>query len=265
MGQISGITEQLTVARVAVVQKRTISIHLTLALNLIAAAFSLATLIRHCARVIVVAFSVVELDLAAPQTVTQIVRARIVIITNYGRTHANAISAMVPNRAGITIYAFDIGEVFVLAPVLTFAGVFGAIIAVLAEVDIFAFNKLGLIDVIIAVVVEPVAGLGLGYLGIAIGEPGIQTDPHAMACPMLIFICARGPQSQCHGFAGTRTDSCLGHTLCCHDTIDRSGIQAQKSPRTILACLALSAAETALPGICNANIFRSSHAFAFSG
>ena len=93
---------------------------------------------------------------------------------------------MVGDGARVAVFAFGIGQVDEFAPGFTEAVVFGALIAIVAEVDVIAFDLKRLVNIFIAIIVQAVAGFLGRSGGIARRQAIFGADPLAAATPKFV-------------------------------------------------------------------------------
>ncbi len=131
---------------------------------------------------------------APPETITAVVSARIGIITLNGRTNALPGKTMVTNGARVSVLAFPLRELGMLAPGLPQAGIIGAFIVIVAQADVSAFDIVWLIELAVTVVIHPIADFRRRHQRITLGETIVSADPLASAGAKLIGIDARCPE-----------------------------------------------------------------------
>jgi len=110
--------------------------------------------------VAVVAFRVVGDVLASPYLGADVVGAGVVVVAIHRVTDAHAGNAVIRDGAGIAVQAFPFSQGSMFAPGFARAEVFGAVVAVIAEVDEVTAHFGWFIGESVAIVVHPIAGLG---------------------------------------------------------------------------------------------------------
>jgi hypothetical protein len=116
-------------------------------------------LVCHSAWILIVTGCIVRRIFAPSSLNADVVGARVLVITLNGITYAGTSHAVVSHGAGVTIFAGTGIKDLVYAPFGPCALVFGAIIVVVAEVDVVAIHQVRFIHFIVAVIVQTVASL----------------------------------------------------------------------------------------------------------
>jgi len=226
VGKLALVAVQGAVADVPVLEALAIFVGHAVTLYLEAGALALLAAIPDGARIPVIALQGVVLHGAAAQAVAHVVGARVVIVTSYGQSHAFTRIAVVSYRARISVDAFPLGLGDVLAPLFPFAGIFGAIVAVIADVLVFSFNQSRFVHLPVTVVIFPVAGFSCRNRGIAFRQAGFRAYAHALADACLVDVLARSPQSKGDGSVGAGAPARVVDTLFELNTIHRNDVRA---------------------------------------
>ena len=156
------VAKERSVAEVAVLQRPAVTIRLAVARYRKAGADALATVVVHGAGVVIVAGGEVVDEEATACGVAAVVGAGIVVVAFDGRAHAVALFAVVGEGTDVAVVAVGTREGFVGATQFRVAGVFGAVVAVVAR---------KVIDQAVAVVVKTVALFQRRRCRIAFGQP----------------------------------------------------------------------------------------------
>jgi hypothetical protein len=127
------------------------------------------TLISNGTGIIVVAGFLIGGEVAATGFGADVIGTWIVIGTFYRSAKTSPGFTMVSQSAGIAIIAGTFIQDLVHAPFAGHALVFGAIVAVIAQIDIVPFYQVRFIGLAIAVVVDTVTGFRSGNTGITSG------------------------------------------------------------------------------------------------
>ena len=136
--------------------------------------------------VAIIAVREVGRDLAPGLGVTRVVGARVVVIAGEGGSDTHTLLTVVRLRARVVVEAFAFVERDMAAAFSAQTDVFGAGIVVVTG---------ALVDVAVAVVVDPIAELGLRRVCVAGGEARVGAEPHTLADPVLIFLRAGGAEA----------------------------------------------------------------------
>jgi len=169
------VAEQGPVAEVPVLERAAIFIALAVARNLETGTSSFITVVVHGARVLVVAFRLVEVEDAARLRVAGIVRAVIFIVAIHLSGLADALDAGPRLGAGIRIIAFDTGERFMCASRFSRAAIRGARVSVITET--LPPVRRRIVHFSVTVVVKPVARLFCGLGSVAFAQASIYAEP----------------------------------------------------------------------------------------
>ncbi len=105
--------------------------------------------------------------MASSGLVTGIVGTRIVVVTLHRGAQADSLNAQVCYRAGIPVLALVAVQGCMLAACFSGAKVRGTFIAIVTEVDEIPALGCGFIDIVVAIVIHPVANLSDRGQGIA--------------------------------------------------------------------------------------------------
>jgi len=172
---------------------------------------------------------------------------------------------VVSDGTGIPIDALSLPKNLVLATRLPLAGIHGAIVAIIADVDIVALHQDRLVCLAIAIIVKTVAGLLCRLECVTGGESFFHTHAFALAGAGLVDGIAWRPERQVHRLAGAGTHPCIRHALTGFDAIDRHCVRTGESPRAVSICQALASAEAPLVPIVQAEIIHVAYALAVRG
>jgi len=135
------VAVERAITKVAVIKRAAIGIFAAFAGNFITAALARLALVGHGTWVSVVTSRLIEFAGAPTQAVADVVGAGIVIVTGDGQSDAEARVAVVPDGASITVDTFALSQGRMLAPRLAFAEVYGARIAIIAKLHVFAVQE----------------------------------------------------------------------------------------------------------------------------
>jgi hypothetical protein len=119
--------------------------------------------IRKRAWVLVIARFLVRRVFTPSSVSTNVVRTRVAVVAFDGVAEARPIDTVVGHRTGISVFAGTGRQDVVDAAVLPGTLVRGAVVVVVAQVDVVPAHKHGFVDVIVTVVINAVTGF-LGWL-----------------------------------------------------------------------------------------------------
>ena len=172
---------------------------------------------------------------------------------------------MVGHGARIAILAFGIAQGNEFATRFAEAVVFSTFVAIVAEIDVVAFDLQGLVNVIVTVVVKAVASLLCRGGGVARGQPIFGADPLAVTTTEFITGVAGRPEGEFDRFCCARTDPSIRDALQCVDTIDCDCRQARKPPGAVVVFGATATAVEAFRTVVDTNVIGSTYSFAAVG
>ncbi len=158
-----GVADQCSIALIAVFQRRTIGIGLAVAGDGSASAVSVQAEIAHGADVTVVAGAAVGGVHTAALLSTGIVGAGVLVMAIHRVTDTGPGGAMVGHGTWVTIITGAAVEGRIEASVATGTGIVGAVVIVVAQVDIVAAHQIWLVHIPITVVVEAIAQFLSGH------------------------------------------------------------------------------------------------------
>ena len=262
VGQLLLVAEESAVAEVAVLQLRTVGILLAVACDGIAGTDSCGAGVCHGAWVVVVAGGLVELEVAAPQPVADIVGTGVVVVASDGRSHADSLFAVVSDGARVSVQAFPRFEDVVGTTVGPVAGVLGAVIVVVAEVYVVASDLLWFVGFSIAIVVHAIAGFLSRFGGVARGKPLRCADGLALALTPLVAATTRRPQQQLSRLLGAGADARVRHALHRLQAVRGQDIFAREAPGALLAVAAPAAAEATALSVVDADVLGTAYSLA---
>jgi hypothetical protein len=160
--QLVQITDQSSIAQVRVFKRGTVDVALAIARDCHTGADSLFALIGHGAGITVVTPGSVVGKGTTAQTVAAILGTRVVVVTVNRRADANAGITVVTYRTDVPVATLAVQQRGVLAPVCAGTDVFGAGVAVIADMDVTVVDQHRFVDFTIAVVVLAVADFHAG-------------------------------------------------------------------------------------------------------
>jgi len=230
VGQLHLVAVQNAVAQVPVLQSCAVRVFVTLALHLVAGTASLAAGVAYRARVSVVTRIGVVLGGAAPESIADVVGARVVVVTRDGEPYADPILAMISDRASIAVDTLSLGQRQMLAPGFTLAAIIGARVVVITDVGVFSLGKCRFIGFLVAIVVHAVARFRGRDRSITVRQPLFGADSLAPAHAEFVDDLAESREPQLHRPACTGTDSCIGHALSQNHPVDGNGLLAGETP-----------------------------------
>jgi len=211
--QCTEVTDECSVAEISIFQTGTIGICLAVAGNFKASALLITAGIRDRTGVAVVAGGGVGQRSAAPQPVTSIIGARIVVVAENRLSGAFTRFAMVAYRTRITVHAFTFIQGAVGATVGSGTAILGAAIAIVTELQETAIFEGRLVRVAITIVVKAIARLVSSDGGIAFREPFRRADAFTFARSRFVLGSAGSPECKGDGLLSARTLPGVGHTL----------------------------------------------------
>jgi hypothetical protein len=260
VGQLVGVAKEGAIAQVVVFEGLAIGIDETIACDLCAATDALLTMVAHGAGILIVAVSGYGRIAAAPRFGADIVGTGILIFADYRVTGADALGAVVGDGTGVGVTAILFVGDFVDASLLAAADVFGAIVVIEAEVNEVTVDEIGLINVTIAIVVQPITDFGRWCRGITAGQPGLNAGALAGAGAKVVADSAGSAQTQGNRAFGAGTDTGVVDALleCCAGT--GGAFLTRKSPWTIAIFRTLPPTKGALVPIVKAGIFGTANA-----
>jgi len=262
VGEGLGIAPKRPIAQVPVFQSQAVVVLQAIARHLETHALGVAALVPNGTRVPVITITVVGGILAPAGLGTQVVGAGVLVVAFHRVADAGSRHAVVGHRARITIHALSLPQNFMVASVTAFAQVLGAVVAVVAEIDQVAIHLPGLVGAPVTVVIQAIAALRLGHLGITVGQPLLAADPLSGTDPPVIGERTGSPQGESHRLGRAGTYPGIGNTLSRGNAVHGGSLVARKSPRALDLIAAATSAEAALITEIDADIFRTDPALA---
>jgi len=208
------------------------------------------------ARVPVVAWRSVVIEEASSRSVAGIIGARVVVVAQHRVAVALPLLAMIAHGAGVAVLAFAAVEIGVTAPRFSIAHVRGALVGIVAQVEIVAAGLERLVRVAVAVVVHSVARFLGRDRSIALCEPAVGAHPFALARSPGVLHLACGPQPRLDCMCAARTDTQVGDALRNRHTADGLGLAAREPPRAVTVRFAAAAAKAPLGTVTKADVVR---------
>jgi len=213
VGKYSGIADQGAVAQVTILELGAVTVVETVTVHCQPRADSLGTLIGQGAGVAVGAGRGVERILAPPGLGAHVVGADVFVITHDRIADAGPGYAVVSHGAGVAILAGAGVEVVVAAALFAQALVIGAVVNVVAQVDVVPIHEVGLVRFAVTIVIKAVAlfrgGSGRG----AVAQSILGAGAFAFASPPLVVQGAGSGEGQFDRPVDARADSCVSHAL----------------------------------------------------
>jgi len=255
--QLVLVAVQRAVADVSIVDGETVVVDFALAVHRSPLALAICAEVPYGARLIVVARLGVGSEGALP-LLACIIGAGIPVAADYRSRNAHSLLTVVAGCARIFIHALSAGERLTQASLTSLADVIRALVGIIAEADELPFNQVRLVDVVVAVIIQAVAGFRSCRWSVAIGQPSFGADPLALTGPPFVCDCARGGQTECNGMVGTfalpRVIDALGEQR----PIQEFNLLTGETVRALAVLLAGTAAEAALARVDDAGILRTS-------
>jgi hypothetical protein len=235
------VANEGTIAQIVIFKSLTILVYLAVAVHRIAGAASGITLIADGARVTVVTIDGVEGEKAfTGLSVTRVVGTKLLVVARHGRAQTDALNTTVGERTQVPVVALAFVEGQGLASGLAITEVFSARVPVITHHTI---------HLTVTIVIQPVAQVLGGNLGIAGGQPRLAANASTLAgTEFVAYHAGRGGACQ-DGFiiAGAGLD--IGDAGRCGLTGDGRSIQATMASGTVGISGAECAAVAALVAV----------------
>jgi len=256
------VAQQGAVAQVVIVKGiDALLVALTLATHRSALAPAFHALVCNRTGVFVVALGLVGRILAPAGLGAEVVGARVVVIAIHRVSNARAVRTMVGYGAGIVVAAVSGVEDLVHAAILACTLVLSAVVAVIAQVEIVAFDQVGFIGLAVAIVIKPVADLFGRDRRVTFAEAFRGALALALAHAPVVLDLARRGKGQFNGLVRAGTHTGIGYALA-GQGLASLNLLAGEAPRTVYVLGTGPAAEAAFVPIGDTPILRGPHGLA---
>ena len=214
------VTDEGSVAEVAIFQLRAVTIHHALTGHWRPATLPVQAEIVDSARVIIVAFTLNRGKFTAPRICAQVVGAGIAIVAFDRCAGTATLNAMVGNRAGVAVIALSRIEKGVDAALDTRTFVLSAVIAIKTEVHVVPRHQGRFVHLSITIIIEAIADLLSRLHCIATRETLFTADPQAPTGAEFVGHLTWRREPQFDGALRTRTFTCIIDALAKLNSID---------------------------------------------
>jgi len=192
-GDSGNVTHQNSVAETTVFHRSTVTIFHALAINCLTGADPIRAMVAQGANHAIIAITPHWLILTPTLFGADVVGAGILVIAHHRVPNADTCNAVIGHRAGVAIQTLALVQSRIFATHIAHATIYGAAVAVIAEVNVAPIDFSGLVYVTVTIIVETIAEFFGRYRRIAVGEPVSRTGPKPGArAPIIGHFTGRG-------------------------------------------------------------------------
>jgi len=261
VGKAVRVTDEGAIAHITIFKLPTVGIFQALTVYRCSGTPILSALVTQRAGASIITRVSVGRILATTCFSADIICAGVTIVTFYGVTDTGPSDAVVSNSAGVTIFAGTRIKNLVDAPFISHAFVFGAIVVIVAEIDVVALDQIRLIDFIVAVLIHAIALFHGRFGSVASRESVLGTCSLTRTASHLGNGSAGSGQPQCHRTVGAGALTRVVDALLQVAALDCRHLLAGEPPGATLTHITRPSAEVAVVAIIDAGIVGATNTF----